>query len=423
MTALTRPAALLRNDPDSRFFDVTRVRANFPILSRRVHGKPLVFLDTAASAQKPRAVLEAMQRLYEEDYANVHRGVYYLSARATEAYEGARARVARFLNAREAREIVLTRGATEAINLVAASWGDRFLKEGDEVVLTTLEHHSNIVPWQLLRDRRGIVLKVVPIDESGALRMDEFARLLGPRTKLVAVTHISNAIGTINPVAEIVRMAHAAGARVLIDGCQAAPHQKIDVQALDCDFYVFAGHKVYGPTGIGALYGKADLLHDMPPYQGGGDMIRTVTFERTEYADIPARFEAGTPNIAGAVGLAAAIDYVEGLGLDRIGEHERTLLAHGTELLSGIDGVRIVGTAPQKAGIISFTVEGAHPHDVGTILDQEGVAVRAGHHCAQPLMDRYDIAGTARASFGCYNTLEEVEALAAAVRKVREIFG
>ncbi len=412
----------VRNDPDTRYFDVARVRADFPILARRVHGRPLVFLDSAASAQKPRQVLEAMRRLAEEDYANVHRGVYELSARATDAYEGARASVARFLGAREPREIVFTRNGTEAINLVAASYGERFLAPGDEVVLTTIEHHSNIVPWQLLRERRGIVIRVVPVDDRGALRMDEYARLLGPRTKLVAATHVSNALGTVTPVADIVRLAHAAGAVVLIDGCQAVPHLPVDVAALDCDFYVFTGHKLYGPTGIGVLYGRAAVLEAMPPYQGGGDMIRSVTFERTEYADIPARFEAGTPNIVGAVGLAAAIEYLDRLGLAQVGAHERALVAYGTERLSAIDGVRIVGTAPQKGSILSFVMEGAHPHDIGTILDREGVAVRTGHHCAQPAMDRFDLAGTVRASFGCYNTVEDVDALAAAVRKVREIF-
>ncbi|MBX6321208.1 MAG: cysteine desulfurase [Rhodospirillaceae bacterium] len=417
-----RPAAALCNDRDTRHFDVARVRADFPILARRVRGKPLVFLDSAASAQKPRQVLDAMRRLAEEDYANVHRGVYELSARATDAYEGARARVARFLGARQPREIVFTRNGTEAFNLVAASYGDRFLGPGDEVVLTALEHHSNIVPWQLLRERRGIVIRVVPVDERGALCMEEYARLLGPRTRLVAATHVSNALGTVTPVAEIVRLAHAAGAVALIDGCQAVPHLPVDVSALDCDFYVFTGHKLYGPTGIGVLYAKAALLDAMPPWQGGGDMIRSVTFDRTEYADIPARFEAGTPNIVGAVGLAAAIDYVSRLGLERIAEHEGALVAYGTERLSAIEGVRIVGTAPHKGSILSFVMEGVHPHDIGTILDQEGVAVRTGHHCAQPVMDRFDLSGTVRASFGCYNTVAEVDALAAAVRKVREIF-
>ena len=404
-------------------FDVERVRADFPILSKRIYDRPLVFLDSAASAQKPRAVIDAVRHCYEEEYANIHRGVYYLSARATAAYEEARAKVQRFLNARDPREIVFVRGATEAINLVALSYGGRFLKEGDEVVLSTLEHHSNIVPWQLLRDRIGIVIRVVPIDDAGELRLDAYEKLLGPRTKLVAVTHISNALGTITPVAEITRLAHKHGAKVLIDGCQAVPHQAVDVRALDCDFYTFSGHKLYGPSGIGVLYGKAEILEAMPPYQGGGDMIRSVSFEKTEYADVPQRFEAGTPHIAGAIGLGAAIDYVTGLDQDRIAAHEQALLAYATDRLSGIPGLRILGTAPEKASIVSFTMEGAHPHDIGTILDRSGIAVRAGHHCTQPLMDRFGVAGTVRASFGLYNTIEEVDALAEGIQRVKEIFG
>ena len=404
-------------------FDVERVRADFPILGRTVYGRPLVFLDSAASAQKPRAVIDAVRRCYETEYANIHRGVYHLSERATEAFEATREKLRKFLNAREAREIVLTRSATESINLVAASFGDAFLKEGDEVVLSTLEHHSNIVPWQLLRDRRGIVLRVVPVDDAGEFLIANYAKLLGPRTRLVAVTHISNALGTVTPAAAIVRLAHERGIPVMFDGSQAAPHQPIDVQALDCDFYVFTGHKLYGPSGTGVLYGKAELLERMPPYQGGGDMIRSVSFEKTEYAGIPSRFEAGTPNIAGVIGLGAAVDYVTALGRERIAAHEQTLLAYATERLAAIEGVRILGTAREKASIVSLVLDAAHPHDVGTVLDRAGIAVRAGHHCAQPLMHRFNVAGTVRASFGLYNTLDEVDALAEGLEQVREIFG
>lgn len=404
-------------------YDVERVRQDFPILSRLVHGKPLVFLDSAASAQKPRQVIEAELKCYADEYANVHRGVYHLSALATQNFEAAREKVARFLNARTAREIVFTRSATEAINLVASSYGDRFLREGDEVIISAIEHHSNIVPWQMLRDRKGIVLKVVPIDDRGAFMMEEYERLLGPRTRLVAVAHISNALGTVLPVAEITRLAHAEGAKVLIDGCQAAPHQQLDMQVLDCDFYAFSAHKVYGPTGIGALYGRAELLEAMPPYQGGGDMIRTVSFEKTEYADIPARFEAGTPNIAGAIGFGAAVDYVVALGLDRVESHEGALLGYALDRLREVPGLTMYGTAADKASIVSFTLDGVHPHDIGTILDERGIAVRAGHHCAQPTMDRFGVAGTVRASFGLYNRFDEVDALVDGLRRVREIFG
>jgi cysteine desulfurase/selenocysteine lyase len=413
------PALRLNSAP----YDVEAVRADFPILSRQVHGKKLVFLDSAASAQKPRQVIEAELCCYSAEYANVHRGVYYLSALATRNFEAAREKVARFLNARAAREIVFTRGATEAINLVASSYGDKFLKAGDEVVISAIEHHSNIVPWQLLRDRKGIVLKVVPVDDSGAFRLEEYEKLLTPRTRLVAVAHISNALGTVLPLGEIVRLARAHGAKVLVDGCQAVPHQTVDVQALDVDFYAFSAHKLYGPTGIGALYGRAEILEQMPPYQGGGDMIRTVTFEKTEYADIPSRFEAGTPNIAGAIGLGAAVDYVTALGLGRVEGHEQALLAYATDRLRDVPGLTIYGTAPDKASIVSFTLDGVHPHDIGTILDEAGIAVRAGHHCAQPTMERFGIAGTARASFGLYNRFDEVDSLVAGLQRVREIFG
>ncbi len=404
-------------------FDAARAREDFPAFAQQVHGRPLVFLDSAASAQKPRAVIEAVCHTYEEDYANVHRGVYWLSQRATEAFENARKTVARFINAREDREIVFVRGATEAINLVANSYGRHFLSEGDEVVVSAMEHHSNIVPWQILRDAIGIALRVAPINDAGELVMEEFERLLGARTKLVAITHVSNALGSIVPVREIVRLAHEAGARVLIDGAQAAPHLAIDVRDLDCDFYTFSGHKIYGPTGIGVLYAKAELLESMPPYQGGGDMILSVSFEKTDYNVIPYKFEAGTPNLAGAVGLGAAIEYVSALGLPQIGAHERDLLDYATARLEGIPGLRLIGTAQKKASVISFTIEGVHPHDVGTILDYEGVAVRTGHHCAQPVMARFGVAATVRASFALYNGREDVDALIDGLGKVAEMFG
>ncbi len=414
---LDRPAAVAAP------FDVERVRADFPILSRTVHGKPLVFLDSGASAQKPRAVIDAISQCYEAEYANIHRGVYELSAKSTEAYEGARARVQRFVNARSASEIVFTKGATEAINLVAASWGGAFLGEGDEVVLSVLEHHANIVPWQLLRERTGIVLKVVPTDEHGAFPLDAYEKLVGPRTKLVALTHVSNALGTVTPVDEVVRIAHAQGALVLLDGAQGIVHCPVDVQAMDVDFYCFSGHKLYGPSGIGVLYGKEALLAAMPPYQGGGDMIERVTFERTTFAPPPARFEAGTPPIAAAVGLHAAIDYVASFDQAAVSAHEHDLLAHATERLGALNSIRLYGTAPGKAAIVSFTMDDVHPHDVGTILDRAGVAVRVGHHCAQPLMDHFGIAGTVRASFGLYNTRADIDRLIDGLDEVREIFG
>ncbi len=402
--------------------DLTRLRRDFPILETRIHGHPLVYLDTAASAQKPRAVVEAMTRFIDTDYANVHRGIHALGERATEAYEKARARVAQFINASAPAEIIFTAGATAAINLVAGSWGDANLRAGDQIVLSALEHHSNIVPWQLLRDRLGFEIRVAPVDDEGNFDLAAFTRLLGPRCKLVAVAHVSNAIGTILPVSEIVSLAHAAGARVLIDGCQAAPHQAVDVRALDCDFYAFAGHKLYGPTGIGVLYARAEILAAMRPWQGGGEMIRTVSFEHTDYADPPARFEAGTPNIVGAIGLAAAIDYVESVGLPVIGAHEQALLAHGTAVLSRLNGLRMIGTATEKTGILSFVLHGIHPHDAATLLDRRGLALRAGHHCAQPAMDRFGVAGTLRASLGLYNTREELDILAEGVAEVLRRF-
>jgi cysteine desulfurase/selenocysteine lyase len=403
-------------------FDVERARADFPILARQVHGKPLVYLDSAASAQKPRAVIESMSRFYEEDYANIHRGVHFLSQRATDAFEEARAKVARFINAAKADEIVFTRNATEAINLVAQSWGRKTLGVGDDIVLTELEHHANIVPWQLLRAEKGFEIKVAPIDDTGQVRLGEMAKLIGPRTKLVAVAHMSNALGTILPVREIVRMARANGALVLIDGCQAAAHREIDMRALDADFYAFSAHKLYGPTGIGVLYGKYAVLDSMPPYQGGGDMVERVTFARTTFKEPPHRFEAGTPPIVEAIGLAAAIDYINELGRAQIAEHEDAILAYATERLSDIPGLTIYGNAEEKGAIISFALDGAHAHDVATILDQHGVAVRAGHHCAHPLMDRLGVTATARASFALYSTRGEVDALVNAIAAVKRIF-
>ena len=402
-------------------FDVERVRADFPILHQEVNGRRLVYLDNAASAQKPAAVLEAVRRFDATDYSNIHRGVHELSERATDAFEEARKKAQRLLGAADPHEIVFLRGTTEALNLVASSYG-KSLKAGDEVLLTWMEHHSNIVPWQMLRDERGVVLVVAPIDDRGELDLDAFEKLFSPRTKIVAIAHISNALGTVNPIAEIVEIAHRHGAIVVVDGAQAAPHMRIDVQALGCDFYAFSGHKVFGPSGIGVLYGRKELLEAMPPYQGGGSMIASVTFDETRYARPPARFEAGTPNITGAIGLGAAIDYVENLGFETITAHEGRLLAMATERLQEIPGVRLIGTARKKAAVLSFVVDGVHPHDVGTILDHEGVAVRAGHHCTQPLMDRFQIPATARASFAFYNTFEEVDALAAGVRKVIEVF-
>lgn len=407
---------------ESSVFDVARWRADFPILAERVYDKPLVFIDSAASAQKPQSVIDAVAHCYTHEYANIHRGVYWLSQRATQVYEDAREKVQRFINAASEREIIFTKSTTEAINLVATSYGGASLKAGDEIILSQLEHHANIVPWQLLRERIGIKIKVVPIDERGNFLLEEFEKLLCPRTRLVAVTHTSNALGTITPVDEIVRMAHAEGALVMLDGAQSVVHGPVDVQELDVDFFTFSGHKLYGPSGIGVLYGKADVLSAMPPYQGGGDMIRHVTFEKTEFADIPGRFEAGTPHIAGAYGLAAAIDYVTVIGMGAIAAHERDLLEYATGRLQEINSLRLIGTADHKAGIISFELDGVHAHDIGTILDREGIAVRVGHHCAQPVMDHFGIAGTVRASFGLYNDKADIDALVQALGAVREIF-
>ncbi len=404
-------------------FDIERIRADFPILQEKIYGKPLVFLDSGASAQKPRQVLEAMTKAYERHYANVHRGIYRLSQDATDAFEAARETVRRFINAAETREVIFTRNSTEAINLVANSYGWGMLKPGDEVLITHLEHHANIVPWQLLRDRHGIVLKVAPIDDDGQLIWEDFDKLLTERVKLVGMAHVSNTLGSVLPVAEAIKLAHARGAKVLIDGSQAVQHMPVDMQALDADFYVFTGHKLYGPTGIGVLYGKAALLEAMPPWQGGGDMILSVTFEKSEWADLPHKFEAGTPAFVEAVGLAAAIDYVQSVGLDAIAAHEHDLTDYATRRLSAINSLRIIGTAPGKAGVISFVLGGIHPHDIGTILDREGIAVRVGQHCAHPVMERFDVPATVRASFGMYNTRAEVDALCDGLRRVTEIFG
>jgi cysteine desulfurase/selenocysteine lyase len=403
--------------------DVAAIRADFPALDQRAHGRPLVYLDNAATAQKPRVVIDAESQFYERDNANVHRGVHLLSERATSAYEGARETIRRFMNAASVGEIIFTPNATGAINLVARAWGDANVRAGDEVLISEMEHHSNIVPWQLLCERTGATLKAVPIDDRGDLIMDALKSMLTERTRLVAIAHQSNALGTVNPVAEIVALAREAGAAVLIDGSQAIVHQKIDVQAIGADFYVWTGHKLYGPTGVGVLHGRTAVLESMPPFLGGGDMIRTVTIARSTWNDLPYKFEAGTPNIAGVVGLGVAVDYVKQIGYDAIGAHEAALLAAATERLSAIDGLRIIGQARRKASVLSFVMDGAHPHDIGTIVDREGVAVRTGHHCAQPVMDRFDIPATARASFAMYNTMDEIDALARALGRVRALMG
>ncbi len=403
-------------------FDVRRIRRDFPILSERVHGKPLVYLDNAATAQKPQSVIDAMVRSLTVENANIHRGVHLLSERATRSFEDARAAVRRFINAGDAREVVFVRGATEAINLVAQTYGRTHVGAGDEILISTLEHHSNIVPWQLLAAQVGARLRVIPMNDAGELLMDEYVGLLTPRTRIVAVVHVSNSLGTITPVGEIIAAAHARGIPVLVDGAQAVPHLTVDVQALDCDFYAFSGHKVFGPTGIGVLYAKRALLEGMPPYQGGGDMISSVTFEKSEYNIVPYKFEAGTPNITGAVGLGAAIAYLERLDWPAAQAHERDLLAYATARLAAVPGVRLVGTAAVKASVLSFVMDSVHPHDIGTILDQEGVAIRTGHHCTQPVMHRLGIPATARVSLAFYNTREEVDALIAALGRVREIF-
>ena len=404
-------------------FDVEKVREDFPVLKQTIHAKPLVYLDSAATAQKPFVVIDAIRKFHEVDCANIHRGVHELSQRSTAAYEETRGKAKRFLNARSRSEVIFVRGTTEGINLVASTWGRQNVSKGDEIIISALEHHSNIVPWQMLCEEKDATLRVIPMNDRGELILEEYEKLLGPRTRLVAVGHVSNALGTINPVRAIIDMAHRVGALALIDGAQAAPHMKIDVGLLDADFYTFSGHKVFGPTGIGVLYGKAKLLDAMPPYQGGGDMIRTVTFEKTTYNDLPYKFEAGTPNIAGGIGMGAALDYVTNLGLDRIAAYEHELLVYGTQLLSRIPGLRMIGTAREKAAVLSFVIDGIHPHDIGTVLDRMGIAVRTGHHCAQPVMDWFRIPATTRASLAFYNTTSELDALADGLRKVKEVFG
>jgi cysteine desulfurase / selenocysteine lyase len=414
---VSRPSALA-----PRPYDVTAIRRDFPILHRTVRGKPLVYLDNAATTQKPRQVIDRIVRYYTEENSNVHRGVHYLSEVATVEYENARTYVQRFLGAKSEKEIVFTRGTTEAINLVAQSWGRTNLGEGDEVLISALEHHSNIVPWQMVCKEKGATLRIIPVNDAGELLFDEYQKMLNPRVRMVAVGHASNALGTINPVKRITAAAHANGSLVLIDGAQGVPHMTVDVQDLGCDFYAFSGHKVYGPTGTGVLYGREELLDAMPPWQGGGDMILSVSFEKTTYNALPYKFEAGTPNIEGVVGLAAALEYVSAIGLDDIAAYEHDLRTYATERLLEVDGLRVIGTAREKAAVISFVLEGVHPHDIGTILDQEGVAIRTGHHCAQPLMMRFNVPATGRASFGLYNTREEADVLVAGLKKVIEVF-
>ena len=406
----------------SQPFDVEAVRKDFPILSREIGGKPLVYLDSAATSQKPQVVIDALVAYYSDINANVHRGVHTLSQEATDAYEGGRSRIRQFINAAEDEEIIFTRGTTEGINLVAQTLGAQRAEQGSEIIISNMEHHSNVVPWQILCEQRGARLRVVPINEDGELLMDEYEKLLGPQTALVSIVHMSNALGTINPVKDIVAMAHAHGVPVLLDGAQSAPHLPVDVRDLDCDFYAFSGHKLFGPTGIGVLYGKRELLESMPPYQGGGEQIKSVTFEKTIYNDLPYKFEAGTPHIAGVVGLGAAIDYVNDIGLERAAAYEHELLEYGTEQLQAIEGLRLIGTARQKASVLSFLLDGIHPHDIGTVLDTQGIAIRTGHHCAQPLMQRFQIPATARASLAFYNTKDEIDALVEGIHRTFEVF-
>ncbi len=403
-------------------FNVEEIRRDFPILAQQVHGHPLVYLDNAATSQKPRVVIDAISRYYERDNANIHRGVHFLSEHATGEHEAARRTVQQFINAADTHEIIFVRGATEGINLVAQTYGRTHVGAGDEILVSAMEHHSNIVPWQMLCEEKGARLRVIPVNDRGELLLDDVQKLLTPKVKLLAVTHVSNALGTVVPLRQIVEIAHAAGVPVLVDGAQAVPHIKVDVQELDCDFYAFSGHKVYGPTGIGVLYGKSELLSLMPPYQGGGDMIRSVTFEKTTYNALPYKFEAGTPDIAGAIGLGKAIEYLNQLGIENIAAHEHDLLTYATESLLAIPGIRLIGTASDKAAVISFVMDEIHPHDIGTILDREGIAIRTGHHCAQPVMQRFGIPATARASFALYNTRQEVDALVAGIKKVQEVF-
>ena len=422
MSAVSEPVAETRT-PGSNPFNVERIRADFPILTREVHGRRLVYLDNAATAQKPQLVIDAIARYYSEENANIHRGVHYLSQLATREYEEARVKIKRFINAGDTHEIIFTSGTTESINLVAASYGRKFVGEGDEIIISTMEHHSNIVPWQLLCENNRAHLRIIPINDAGELMVDEFARLLSPRTRIVAIAHVSNALGTINPVKRVIEMAHSQDVPVLLDGAQAAPHLKVDVQDLDCDFYAFSGHKLCGPTGTGVLYGKSEWLNAMPPWMGGGDMIASVTFEKTTWNSLPYKFEAGTPHISGGIALGVAIDYLQSIGLDRIAAHEHKLLEYATETIGAIKGVKIIGMAREKASVLSFTLENVHPHDIGTILDQEGIAIRAGHHCAQPVMKRFNVPATARASFSFYNTIEEIDALAGGIERVIEVFG
>ena len=414
--------ASARKLDDRSTFDVAAIRADFPILAMKVEGRPLVYLDNAASSQMPRPVIDRLARYQTSEHANIHRAVHYLSETATHEYEAARKKIARFINAREGREVIFTSGTTEAINLVMHGYGRKFIGAGDEIILTTLEHHSNIVPWQMLAEEKGAVIRVVPINDAGELLIDDYEALFNSRTRLICTTHVSNALGTVNPVKRMIDFAHGKGVPVLVDGAQAAPHLGIDVQALDCDFYAFSGHKLCGPTGIGILYGKADLLEKMQPFKGGGDMILTVTFEKTIYNVIPQKFEAGTPPIAAAIVLGAAVDYLSAIGMDAIAAYEHDLLSYASAQVARIPGVRIIGTAKEKAAVLSFVVEGVHPHDLGTLLNQEGIAVRTGHHCAQPVMQRFSLPATSRASFAFYNTRAEVDALAAGIRHVQEVF-
>jgi cysteine desulfurase/selenocysteine lyase len=420
---MSTAAETRRADGIGPILDVAALRRDFPILTQTVHGHPLVYFDNAASAQKPRVVIEAEGKAYAEYYSNIHRGVHFLSMQATDAYEAARVKAQKFVGAASVKETILTSGTTAGINLVAQTYGRRNVGAGDEVLITGLEHHSNIVPWQMLCDEKGAKLRVAPLDEDGQVIMEQFERLLSPRTKIVAVAHVSNALGTVNPVRRMAELAHARGAVILVDGAQAAPHLAVDVKALDVDFYVLSAHKIYGPSGVGVLYGKQALLEAMPPWQGGGDMILSVTFEKTTYNELPYKFEAGTPNIAGVIGFGAAIDYVTAIGLDRIAAYEHELLGYATKRLLEIPGLRIIGTAREKAAVVSFVLADAHPHDIGTILDYEGVAVRTGHHCAQPVMDRYGVPATARASLAFYNTTDEIDVLVKGLHKVREVLG
>lgn len=418
----TKPSDAGRTQSARQAFDVEAIRRDFPILAHKIHGKPLVYLDNAATSQKPQSVIDAIARYYGETNANIHRGVHTLSVQATERYEGSRRRTAQFINAARPEEIIFVRSATEGINLIAQTHARSMLRGGDEILITHLEHHSNIVPWQLLCEQTGAVLRVAPINDNGELLSDAFEKLVTPRTKIVSLTHVSNALGTINPVAELIPIAKRHGATVIVDGAQAVPHMKVDVQALGCDFYTFSSHKMFGPTGVGVVWGRFDLLNAMPPYQGGGEMIKSVTFEKTTYHDVPHKFEAGTPNIAGVIGFGAAIDYLEGIGLGTIADYERELLEYGTKAIAAVPGLRMIGTAREKAAVLSFIIEEIHPHDLGTLLDQEGIAVRTGHHCAQPIMDRFGVPATVRASLAFYNTRDELDLLTAGLHRAVEIF-